>query len=214
MKIKWYGHSCFMLTSDSGVRILTDPCDPSTGYDISGVEADAVTVSHDHHDHNYLDAVKGDPVVIRDEKPTEVCDIKVQGVCTYHDDCGGKKRGKNIVFIFEIDGLRIIHAGDLGDISDPDLAKRIGKCDVLLVPIGGVYTIDAPQARAFANMLHAKVVIPMHYKTDALTFELGDVDTFVDHAVDCSIHRLKKSEAVLDKSCLGSDRILLLSYKD
>ena len=213
MKIKWYGHSCFKLTSDAGVSIVTDPCDEETGYKLSDISADIVTVSHDHHDHNYVQAVAGSPIIIRTAGEHEACGIKIKGIKSYHDDEHGKKRGDNIIFRFEIDGLTVLHAGDIGDISDSKLIDEIGKVDVLMVPIGGVYTINAAQARQLANMLCAKAVIPMHYKTAALTFDLGDLDTFVDHAVDCSIHRLNQSEAVIEKEYLGSDRILILSYK-
>lgn len=213
MKIKWYGHSCFKLTSENGVSIVTDPCDPPTGYELKNISSEIITVSHDHHDHNYTKAVPGNPTVINTVGEHEVCGIRIRGIKSFHDECRGKKRGENIVFKYKIDGLNIVHMGDIGDISEQSLIDEIGETDVLLVPIGGIYTIDAAQARQLANKLHAKAVIPMHYKTASLAFELGDLDTFVDHAVDCSIHRLNQSEAVIEKDFLGSDRILILSYE-
>lgn len=212
MKIKWYGHSCFMLKNDAGVRIVTDPCDPATGYTLCGIEADILTLSHSHHDHNFTDAIEGSPEIITDTGEYECKGVKITGIPSYHDADGGAKRGENIVFKFETDGLCVVHAGDLGAF-DEELAERIGKTDVLLVPVGGVYTINAEQARELANMLRAKVVIPMHYKTPALTFELDSVNEFIKNAADCSIHDLKQSEATVSADCLGTDRILILQYE-
>ena len=212
MKIKWYGHSCFMLTNDAGVRIVTDPCDPSTGYKLSGIETDILTLSHGHHDHNFTGAIANKPETFTEPGEYEYKGVKITGIPSYHDDEGGAKRGENVVFKFETDDLSVVHAGDLGAF-DEKLAEQIGKTDVLLVPVGGVFTINAEQARAFANMLKAKVVIPMHYKTAALSFELGSVNEFIKNAADCSIHDLKQSEATVSADCLGTDRILILQYE-
>ena len=212
MKIKWYGHSCFLLKNDAGVRILTDPCDPGTGYRLSGIETDILTMSHAHHDHNYAKAVSNKPAVYTQAGEYQHMGVKITGIKSFHDDVMGKKRGENIIFKFETDNLSVVHAGDLGYFNN-DLAGTIGKTDVLLVPIGGVYTINAEQARKLANMLHAKVVIPMHYKTPALTFELDGINEFIRNAADCSIHDLKQSEATVSAECLGTDRILILDYE-
>ena len=147
MKLRWYGHSCFLLTGADGVRILTDPCDPPTGYKLHDIEADAVTVSHAHHDHNYLAAAAGQPAVIDSAGTFDVRGCRVTGVPTWHDPERGKKRGPNLVFVFEIDGLRVAHLGDLGDVPDAATVDAIGRVDVLLCPIGGYYTIDADEAR-------------------------------------------------------------------
>lgn len=212
MKIKYYGRSCFMLTDEKGVRILTDPCDPSTGYELNGIEADVVTISHGHHDHNYKTAVCGDPVFVETVGKHEVHGISIHGFRTFHDNCRGEKRGENIMFKYIIDGMSVVHAGDIGSIANI-ASEDIGDVDVLFVPVGGVYTIDSHDARLLANVLKPKVVIPMHYKTSALTFDLDSVDGFVNGAVDCKIHRLNQSEAVLTKESLGEDRILVLSHK-
>lgn len=212
MRVKWYGHSCFLFTSDDGIRVLTDPCDPDTGYVLKDIEADVVTVSHRHHDHDYVKAVNSRADIIEKEGKTEALGIKFEGIPSYHDDCKGKKRGNNLIFKFVIDDITIVHAGDLGAFDD-DLVSAIGYADVLLVPIGGIYTIDAEQARNFANMIKPRIVIPMHYKTPALTFELGELNAFINRAADCSIHRLGATEAVLNKEYLGNNRIIIFSYK-
>lgn len=213
MKIKWLGHSCFILTSETGTKVLTDPCDPETGYNLCGIETDIVTVSHSHHDHNYVAAVANEPVVIDSIGCYEEKGVKICGILTYHDECCGKMRGENILFKYEIDGIKVVHAGDLGYIPDATTIAEIGAVDVLLVPVGGIYTINATQARIFANMLKPKVVIPMHYKTPALQFELDTADEFVNKAVDCNIHKLNQSEAVLTHENLGNDRVLVLTYE-
>ena len=210
MKIRWYGHSCFQLTNDAGVRIITDPCDPSTGYKLEGLQADILTISHGHHDHNYIQAVTGNPQIIDKAGTYDAFDVRITGIPSFHDDVMGKKRGTNIIFKFETDNLSIVHAGDLG-FFDEHLVKAIGKTDVLLVPIGGIFTIDAKQARELANCLKARVVIPMHYKTPLLTFELAELTEFIKNAKDCSIHDLKQSEATVSAEYLGTDRILILS---
>ena len=114
MILKWLGHSCFLLTSEAGVRILMDPCAPSTGYTVGPVAVDAVTASHDHYDHNYFEAALGNPVRITEPGVHEVKGVRVTGIPTWHDKECGAKRGCNIMFLVEMDGLRLLHAGDLG----------------------------------------------------------------------------------------------------
>jgi L-ascorbate metabolism protein UlaG (beta-lactamase superfamily) len=114
MQITWYGHSCFLLTAESGYSILTDPCDSETGYDLHDIVCDAVTVSHDHHDHNCLASVKGAPLVIRTPGAHLAGEISVTGFSSFHDDAKGARRGENIVFLFQIDGLHILHLGIWG----------------------------------------------------------------------------------------------------
>lgn len=212
MDVKWLGHSCFIITNEAGVRIMTDPPDEATGYKITPAEVDVVTSSHDHHDHANLALALGEPVKITEPGEYRVNDVKIKGVLTYHDDAMGKKRGRNIVFIFETDGIRLVHAGDIGAMPSPEALEAIGRADVLLVPIGGVYTVDAVGAREFANALHPKVVIPMHYKTRALSFELDDIKPFINSVTNCAIHRLRQSDCVLTRESLGSDRVITLEY--
>lgn len=212
MDIKWYGHSCFLITDKAGTRVLTDPPDPQVGYVIPPVKCEAVTSSHAHHDHNYFAIAAGSPAIITEPGDYQVGDIRIRGVSTYHDDARGAKRGRNIVFVFEAEGMRVVHAGDIGALPDGDTLAQIGRADVLLVPVGGVYTIDATGARELANLLKPKVVIPMHYKTDALSFELDGLAPFLNSVKDCAIHRLRQSDCVLTKESLGSDRVITLEY--
>lgn len=211
MNIKWFGQSCFLLTSENGTSVLADPCAPSTGYDVKNVYCSAVTVSHMHSDHCYIKAAAGEPVIITEPGEYEVGGVRITGFPAFHDEAGGAKRGKNIMFLFEIDGIRVLHAGDIGHQLSREQAAAIGLVDVLLVPIGGKYTIDYLGARELANTLRPSVVIPMHFRTPLCTLsELDDCSNFVSTAQDCRIHKLNDFEASIFKNTLGEDRVLVL----
>jgi L-ascorbate metabolism protein UlaG (beta-lactamase superfamily) len=167
MKVKWLGHACFLLTSESGLRIITDPYTPGAfGLDYAppAETADIVTVSHEHADHNNVAAVKGNPQVVRGAGSHEAKGVQFKGVATAHDQSSGKERGANTILCFALDGIRVCHLGDLGhDLSDQTVAA-IGDVDVLLIPVGGNFTIDAALANRLCQKLAPKVVIPMHFK--------------------------------------------------
>ncbi len=179
MKIKWLGHASFLITSGAGTKIITDPY--VTGGDLSYGQikesADIVTVSHDHADHNNVAAVQGSPKVVRGT--VEVKGIKFKGIPTYHDDAGGRQRGKNTIFCFEVDGIRVCHLGDLGHRLNDSQVAELGEIDVLLIPVGGFFTIDAKLAGQLCDRLKPKVVIPMHYKNDRCAFPIAGVDEFL-----------------------------------
>jgi len=185
------------------------------GYDLHDITCDAVTLSHKHHDHSYLAAVAGEPIVIDTVSPRMVNNIRVTGYPTFHDKCGGAERGSNMCYLFEIDGMRVMHAGDVGHLLSVSQAEEIGKVDVLFVPIGGKYTLDYLGARQFANQLRPSVVIPMHFRTSMCTMEdIDDVNNFIDTVQDCSIHMLNDCEASLLPANLGADRVLVLDPYD
>ena len=186
MKIKWFGQSCFRLTAENGIKIVTDPYANMfgymAGYKLPEIDANIVTTSHDHSDHNNVGAVKGDFVHIKDPGAFSQEGIGIKGVQTFHDNVSGKKRGKNIVYNFRIDGLNVCHCGDLGHLLSPEQINEIGKVDILLLPIGGRATLDASGAAEVMKQLNPAVVIPMHYRTKAmgiLGFIFGKVDTFI-----------------------------------
>jgi len=192
MKIKWLGHACFMITSDIGTRLITDPYQPNEVLTYGEIKesADIVTVSHDHLDHSNVAAVGGSPEVVTGT--AEVKGIEFKGIPCYHDDAGGRLRGNNIIFCFQVDGIRVCHLGDLGhQLSDKQVAE-IGTVDILLIPVGGYFTIDAKAASEVCNRLAPKVVIPMHYKTDKCDFPIAGVDEFLRGKGDVS--RLGASE--------------------
>ncbi len=194
MKIKWLGHASFLITSDSGIRIITDPY--TTGGPLTYGEikesADIVTVSHDHSDHNNSAAVRGNPKIIKGAGSAEVKGIAFEGIPTAHDEAGGSKRGYNTIFCFEVDGLKLCHAGDLGHTLGKKEIDEIDKVDILLIPVGGYYTIDANVATEVCDKLKPKVIIPMHYKTDKCSYPISTVDGFLKGKKDVS--RLNTSE--------------------
>ncbi len=169
MKIKWFGHSCFMVTSENGTKILIDPYKNALGYKLpEEIAADIVATSHDHSDHNYIQAVKGSFVHINETGRFSEYGIEIKGVETFHDKVSGAKKGKNTIYNFKIDGINICHCGDLGHTLNSGLIKEIGNVDILLLPVGGGYTIDAFEAVNVMKQLNPTVVIPMHYRTKAL----------------------------------------------
>ena len=195
MKIKWLGHASFMIVSDSGTTIITDPYLPGGNLDYGEIResADVVTVSHDHSDHNNVAAVLDNPKVVNGIVATDVKGIKLKGIPCYHDDAQGKQRGKNIIFCFEVDGIRICHLGDLGhQLTDKEVAE-IGKVDILLIPVGGFYTIDVRGASQVCDKLKPKVIIPMHFKNNKCAYPIADVDEFLRDKRE--VERLNTSEA-------------------
>lgn len=184
MKITWLGHASFLIESRDGTRIVTDPFesgsyDGAVGYTPIECVADAVTVSHDHADHNAVDCVKGDPEVVRGTEPVTIKEIGIRGISTYHDENKGKDRGRNTVYVMEIEGMRVAHLGDLGHTLTNEERDALGNVDVIFAPVGGYYTIGPDEAKQVAEQLGAKVIVPMHYKTDALGFPIQPVDDFL-----------------------------------
>jgi len=197
MKIKWLGHSAFAITDKNGKVIITDPYSPgSVNYSKINMTADIVTVSHQHADHNGAKFLPGKPVVIDKEDGFMNDWIKIKGVASLHDKTGGKDRGKNIIFVYEINGFRIAHLGDLGHLLSKEQADKLGQIDILLVPVGGYYTIDAKDATEVMNQIKPKITVPMHYKTDAVNFPISPVAVFLNDKQD--VKMLPSSEAVIE----------------
>ncbi len=210
MKIKWLGHSCFLITLNDGTKILTDPVDRESGYDIGKIETDVITVSHDHHDHNNISAAVGTPHIISTEGEHDISGIKITGIPTWHDDVCGTKRGNNMMFLIEADGIRMLHAGDLGQLLDPLTLEAVGETDVLFVPVGGVYTIDYSKALTLMSTLNPKLTVPMHYRTASVTFKLCDIAPFLNRAADkFNIQRINSSEFFVDAPILHGNTVLL-----
>jgi L-ascorbate metabolism protein UlaG (beta-lactamase superfamily) len=179
-ELKWLGHSAFLITSSQGTRILIDPPNAATGYDIAPIPGiEAVLVSHEHADHNNIQLAAGSPLVMRGLSSTgwnsidqKVKDVRIYSISPtvpiYHDNQQGAQRGRNTIFVLEIDGLRLAHSGDLGHVLTPEAIQALGQLDVLLVPVGGSYTIDAAAATQVVSQLNPRMVVPMHYKTPRL----------------------------------------------
>ncbi len=168
IKIKWFGQSCFIITSENGVTIITDPFDEKVGYRLPDLQPDIVTVSHEHMDHNNTKGLKGNFALFNKPVETELQGVKIKGVETCHDNAGGRKRGKNTVFVLTVDGIVICHLGDLGHILSEDQIGGIGEVDILLLPVGGRFTIGAGDAVTVKAQLQPAITIPMHYRTKAM----------------------------------------------
>ena len=169
MKIWWRGHASFVIEA-AGKKIVTDPFNAELGYPLKSQKADIVTISHDHWDHNALETIQGSPRVVRDIGNTDIGEIRLEGIASYHDQKKGRKRGANIIFIITTEGLRLVHLGDLGHPLNPAQLEQSGLVDILMVPVGGTYTIDAGEAEALVAALRPKIVIPMHFSTPHLSF--------------------------------------------
>lgn len=164
MTISHIGHSCFKIRGKR-TTLLTDPYSPdSLGLSFPRVKADIVTISHNHQDHNYKKGVKDSPVVFSAPGEYEVKGVRIRGLATYHDDKKGKDRGKNTIFRIEIDRISILHCGDLGHPMDDEITETLDEIDIIMIPVGGIYTIDAKKAVEVVTSLEPKIVIPMHYK--------------------------------------------------
>ena len=210
MKLKWLGHACFLITSETGIRIITDPYGPVQGVKYAPIKeaADIVTISHDHFDHNAVASVAGKPELVRSSGDMTIKGIQFKGVASYHDDSSGKQRGSNIVFCFAVDGIRLCHLGDLGHALDSGQINEIGDVDLLLIPVGGFYTIDARVATQVCNDLKPKVTVPMHYKTPQLDFPIAGVDDFL--AGKKSVKKLDTSEVEFQASTLPAEAEIIV----
>jgi len=193
MKIKYLGHAAFMITSDTGTRIITDPYGARDDLRYGEIQesADIVTVSHEHFDHNNVATVRGNPEVVRGT--AKVKGIEFKGIACCHDDAGGQQRGENTILCFEVDGIRVCHLGDIGHQLSDKQVTEIGKVDILVVPVGGFYTVDAKVASQICDALSPKVIIPMHFKTEKNDFPITGVDEFLRGKE--GIRRLGTSEA-------------------
>lgn len=179
MKIKYLGHSSFLLTESTGTSIVCDPYSEKIGYKMPEVTADAVTVSHHHYDHDNVAAVGGNPVILDKEQGYELTGVVINAVKSFHDDESGALRGENVIFKFRMDGLDVCHLGDLGESCSAELIEAILPVNVLLIPVGGNYTIDAAMAKEYVDRIMPDAVIPMHYRTKGCNIDIEKVDEFV-----------------------------------
>lgn len=165
MKITYIGHACFQLTARDGVSVITDPYDESVGIAMLPLEADMITTSHEHHDHNCTSQIVGKPQIVRGPELAQVSGITSRAVRSWHDDAQGEKRGVNFIRIFGIDGLKVVHMGDQGCMPDEDVMEAIRGADVMMIPVGGFYTVNAQEAKAIIEAAKPRCVIPMHFIT-------------------------------------------------
>jgi L-ascorbate metabolism protein UlaG (beta-lactamase superfamily) len=178
MEIDWFGLSCFRLRAREAT-LVTDPYEKSVGLKFPRPRADIVTVSHNHAGHDYADGVPGSPKVINGPGEYEVSNVFITGVQTFHDKRGGRDRGKNTVYAVNIEGLNVVHLGDIGHVPTQAQADLIGEVDILLVPVGGGNALNASDAAEVVSLFEPLVVIPMHYRVPELSIKLDAVDKFI-----------------------------------
>ena len=210
MEITWLGHSCFLIRGKEKT-IITDPYHPDLGYRLGEPEADIVTLSHFHPGHSYIEGVANEPKLIKSPGEYEIGGTFITGVATFHDNRKGDLRGKNTIYIIEMDGITLCHLGDLGHPLDPHLIEEIGDIDILFLPVGEVSTMPVDTAVEIVRQLEPPIVIPMHYKTEAFTGDLSPVDKFLDKM------RIRELEArpklsITSSSLPSSTQTIVLNY--
>jgi L-ascorbate metabolism protein UlaG (beta-lactamase superfamily) len=213
MRLKYFGHSSFLVEAADGTRIVIDPY-VSGGYDGAirykpiDEPADVVVASHAHEDHAGTDTVPGDPLVLVHPTQRTVGKVDIKGVQVAHDDEGGGKRGKNTIAVIDDGDIRLAHLGDLGHTLDPATTKAVGRVDVLLVPVGGFFTIDHNAAAKVVDSLDPRIVIPMHYKTDEVDFPISGVEPFL--ATQETVKRDQGSTLEMTKAALPAKRTVIV----
>ena len=184
MQIIWYGQSFFQIltqkSKDNVVKIVIDPFDEKIGLKPPSLEADILLITHNHSDHNNAKAIKGSPFLISGPGEYEKGGVCIQGIPAFHDNAVGKERGETTIYTLESEGIKICHLGDLGqkELTDEQLEK-IGDVDILMIPVGGVYTISAKEATKTISQIEPKIVIPMHYQIPKLKVKLEGLDKFL-----------------------------------
>jgi L-ascorbate metabolism protein UlaG (beta-lactamase superfamily) len=216
MEITFLGHACFRIKGKYS-SIVCDPFTPEMlGYKFPKVEADIVTISHSHADHNNFSAVSGVRRVIEGPGEYEVGGVSILGFRSFHDDKGGSERGKNTIYVYELDDLRICHLGDLGHELSNELLENIGNIDILMIPVGGFFTVGPEQAGNIARNIEASIILPMHYFDPDLKEDIGSklatVDSFLEIS-GLSAEKMDKlnirKEDILD----GGQKIVLLNRR-
>jgi L-ascorbate metabolism protein UlaG (beta-lactamase superfamily) len=201
MDISWFGQAAFRLKGKAAT-VVTDPFDPKIGFKLPKVEADILTISHSHFDHNNIAAVGGEPFVIEGPGEYEIKGVSVVGVGSFHDDKKGEERGKNTLYNIQIDGVNVAHLGDLGQNSlTTAQVEELGSIDILFIPVGGHFTIDAAAAAKIVAQLEPKIVIPMHFQTPGLAIsELEGVEKFLKEMA-------KDAPEVVQKFSISKDKL-------
>ncbi len=218
MNISWYGQSCFKITLQSQKKsrkttsIVVDPFDEKIGLKLPKMEADILLITHDHDDHSNESVFSNKPFVIKSPGEYELNNVFVYGIFSFHDDKKGEERGSNTIYVIEGEDIRICHLGDFGqeELTNEQL-KSIGEVDILMVPVGGVYTIGGKEATKIISQIEPRVVIPMHYNLEGLKLELEDLEQFLKTIGEKSA--VSESKLTITKSSLPSDdmRVVPLS---
>lgn len=183
-KITWAGQSCFQISvsssKDSSADIVIDPYDEATGLKLPNFSADILLVTHNHHDHNNIKGIKGEPFVAQCPGEYEIRGVFIKGIPSFHDNKEGKERGQNTIYTIDAEDMKFCHLGDLGqaELTDEQLDK-IGQVDILMIPVGGGYTVSSVEAQKIIGQIEPRIVIPMHYAVPKLKMEVDDVSKFL-----------------------------------
>lgn len=190
MRIRWHGHACFEIENQK--VLVTDPHDgKSIGIRAPQIEGDIILVSHDHFDHSAVRLVKKtDSEVIREPGDYSYDDIEIKGIETYHDEAEGAKRGDNTIYIFETNGLRFCHLGDLGHLLSDETISEIQSIDFLFIPVGGTFTLGPDRAAEVVDDIDPNIAVPMHYKVGGLSLDIKGVDQFLSKYPEKSTHKV------------------------
>ncbi len=210
MKITWLGHSSFLLEESTGTKIVTDPYNSYVGYEMPDVEADIVTVSHAHNDHCCISKVSGDPTVLNRAGAYEIGGVHILASRSYHDDKKGSLRGDNLIFKYRMDGVDVCHMGDIGEECNAILVESIMPVNILMIPVGGNYTIDAKEAKEYVDRIMPDIVIPMHYKTKDCEFDIDKVNEFLSLFDDENIVYADSSTVEFDRADFDGEETKVL----
>lgn len=182
LQIRWHGHSCFGITNE--ITLVTDPHDgKSIGIHAPNVTGDIVLVSHDHYDHNSVKSVEKEGAkIITDTRKRNIANVEIKGIESFHDGCRGEKRGNNIIYKFTMEDITFCHMGDLGHDLDEDTVQKIGDVDILFIPIGGTFTLDAKQAWRIIKKVKPRITVPMHYKIGGLSLPITGIEPFLEES--------------------------------
>jgi L-ascorbate metabolism protein UlaG (beta-lactamase superfamily) len=214
MFITYLGHSCFKIQDKigpDGATIVTDPFDKEVGFKVPNIEADIVSISHDHHDHSNIDALRGTPFIVDTPGEYDIKGIAVRGVESFHDEKQGAERGNNMIFRFEVDGVSVAHLGDLAHVLENKQLEILTGTDILLIPVGGKYTLDAKKAVEVISQIEPRIVIPMHYKTK--DSKINDIDGVEKFVKEMGIQAREEEKLKISKKDLPQEDMELVILK-
>ncbi|SHE45564.1 MBL fold metallo-hydrolase [Clostridium fallax] len=209
MEITWLGHSSFLIKTSNGKRILTDPFNTDIGYISFNSTVDIITISHSHFDHCVLKKEWNNSKVLNSIGIHTFPYCTIKGILSYHDRNQGVLRGENIIFLYDLDGFRICHLGDLGHSLSKEFIKSLGDIDLLLIPVGGEYTIDGLEASKIAKSISSSYIIPMHYKTNKLSFSLDGPEKFITSMNN--VNKISSNSFYLTEKSKLKNQVILLS---
>jgi L-ascorbate metabolism protein UlaG (beta-lactamase superfamily) len=205
-RITYHGHSMFEIESDNGTKIITYPYNEKIKNILPDVSGDIVLVSHDHFDHDNVSIIGGDPTIIKNSVPTHLKGIAIEGIDSFHDTKNGELRGRNIIFKFVMDGIVFVHLGDLGHNLNKSQIEKLSGTDVLMIPVGGTYTVNFLEASDIVKKIMPGIAIPMHYKEPDSKLDVDRVEPFLSrwqnferkgHSVSISKDELEKHKGNL-----------------